>query len=407
MNIGKQIENMSKEKSKIYVGDSDLGTGTWSGLAKAAESVCYSGLAVAQQGRLLNETADRYNLPQSELESFLYANYQDEQSKEYLVNGAILTCTRCTKSSVPYQDQVYQCLIKKDESIENEIDISKYTDKVLQRLVVTENPTSESNGLKFATIADAMKENNIPFFGNCDRPPDNDIEIQAFQNHPGRYYKEGTCKLLMNLESKWDNYEIGQSFLEFPDDDHKDKTGITMTSILFCKHGGFIYPITSGQTNNGVQYSIEDILDSVTAERIGKLHPAIRQAAINFICRLQTLYPGIRISQGLRTFAEQDALYSQGRNGNSGSIVTNAKGGQSYHNYGVAFDIVNIDGNDINYNFDWQQVSDIGKECGFEWGGDWVSIPDRPHFQITYGYTTAELLEKYNKGEVEDGYVIL
>ena len=211
----------------------------------------------------------------------------------------------------------------------------------------------------------------------------------------------------MNLESEWDNYEIGQTFLNFPDDDHKDKTGITMTSILFCKHGGFIYPIVSGQTKNGMQYSIEDILDRVTAERIGKLHPAIRQAAINFICRLQTLYPGIRIAQGLRTFAEQDALYSQGRNGNSGKIVTNAKGGQSYHNYGVAFDIVNIVGNEVNYDFDWQQVSDIGKECGFEWGGDWVSIPDKPHFQITYGYTTDELLEKYNKGEVEDGFVIL
>lgn len=398
---------MSKENSRVYVGDSDLGTETWSGIAKVAESAGYSALAVAQQGKLLNDTKEKYNLPQSELDNFSKANYQDDESKEYLVDGAILTCTRCTKTDISYEDQVYQCPVDQDESIEKEIDISKYMDKVLKRFVVTENPTSESNGLKFATIADTVKEDNIPCFGNCDRLPDNDTEIQIFQNHPGRYYKEGTCKLLMNLESEWDNYEIGQAFLNFPDDDHKDKTGITMTSILFCKHGGFIYPITSGQTQNGMQYSIEDILDSVTAERIGKLHPAIRQAAINFICRLQTLYPGIRIAQGLRTFAEQDALYSQGRNGNSGQKVTNAKGGQSYHNYGVAFDIVNIVGNEVNYDFDWQQVSDIGKECGFEWGGDWISIPDRPHFQITYGYTTAELLEKYNKGEIEDGYVIL
>ena len=160
---------MSKENSRVYVGDSDLGTEAWSGIAKVAESAGYSALAVAQQGKLLNDTKERYNLPQSELDNFLKANYQDEQSKEYLVNGAILTCTRCTKKDVPYKDQVYQYSDNPDESIEKEIDISKYTDKVLKRLDVTENPTSKSNGLKFATIADAVKKENIPLciINNC------------------------------------------------------------------------------------------------------------------------------------------------------------------------------------------------------------------------------------------------
>lgn len=51
----------------------------------------------------------------------------------------------------------------------------------------------------------------------------------------------------MRLESEWENYEIGQSFQSFDDDVEGNKTGITMTSMLFCKHGGFIYPVTSGQ----------------------------------------------------------------------------------------------------------------------------------------------------------------
>ena len=82
------------------------------------------------------------------------------------MNGAILTCTRCTKNNVFYKDQVYRCSIKQDESIEKEVDSSEYADNVLKRLIVTENPASELNGLKFATIADDTKEDNIPCFGN-------------------------------------------------------------------------------------------------------------------------------------------------------------------------------------------------------------------------------------------------
>ena len=121
----------------------------------------------------------------------------------------------------------------------------------MQRLVVTENPTAEANGLKVATIEDVKRKVNIPYFGNCDRLPDNVREKQLFYGLSGDEYRYGTCKLLMNLEEEWDNYEIGQEFLKFPDDDNQDKTGITMTSILFCKHGGFVYPVTSGQTSHG------------------------------------------------------------------------------------------------------------------------------------------------------------
>lgn len=238
---------MPDKNPKYYVGDSDLGKGEQGRSQKEVEAAEYRKLAADQQEKLLNETAKRYGMPDMELENFLRVNYENEKSKEYIVNGAILTCTNCTQKDITYKGQIFQCPVEQDASIEREVDISKYKDKILKRLVVTENPTSEINGLKYATTADVEKKQNIPFFGNCDRLPDNVREKQMFYGLSGDEYKDGTCKLLMNLESEWDNYEIGQNFLEFEDDDNIDKTGITMTSILFCKHGGFVYPVTSGQ----------------------------------------------------------------------------------------------------------------------------------------------------------------
>lgn len=203
--------------------------------------------AYVKRQQLLTETAQRNDISREELEDFLYENYQDKKSKEYLVDGAILTCTGSRKEIVTIDNKEYQDCTEADGNIGEEVDVSLYANKVLRRLVVTENPDAEVTGLKHATIKDCEKEKNIFCFGNCMWHPDNDEEIQKFKNHTEFERKEGSCKHLMNLERQWDNYDIGQSFLNFPDDDSVQKPGITMTSILFCKHGGFIYPITSGQ----------------------------------------------------------------------------------------------------------------------------------------------------------------
>lgn len=77
-----------------------------------------------------------------------------------------------------------------------------------------------------------------------------------------------------------------------------------------------------------------------------------------------------------------------------GNIVTYSKGGQSYHNYGLAIDFaiqlkdgrviwdMEHDGNNNN-QFDWMEVVDIAKNLGFEWGGDWQGFKDYPHFQMS------------------------
>ncbi|MNH08245.1 Peptidoglycan L-alanyl-D-glutamate endopeptidase CwlK precursor [compost metagenome] len=106
----------------------------------------------------------------------------------------------------------------------------------------------------------------------------------------------------------------------------------------------------------------------------------------------------IRLTFGFRSIAEQNGLYAQGRT-KPGTIVTNAKGGHSYHNYGYAIDFVLIKGgydmkadNDQDGYSDWMEVVAQAKLLGFEWGGDWISFVDNPHFQNVYGLSIKELL---------------
>lgn len=108
----------------------------------------------------------------------------------------------------------------------------------------------------------------------------------------------------------------------------------------------------------------------------------------------------IQITDGFRTHEEQDALYAQGRT-EPGNIVTNAKGGESYHNYGLAVDFaveadgeviwdVNYDGND-NGKSDWEEVAEIAKDLDFTWGGDWEDFKDYPHLQMDFDTSIREL----------------
>ena len=89
----------------------------------------------------------------------------------------------------------------------------------------------------------------------------------------------------------------------------------------------------------------------------------------------------IIVTQGFRSIAEQNALYAQGRT-TKGAIVTNAKGGQSQHNFGKAFDICFLTNKKASYNGPWETVGKLGEKCGLEWGGRWKQLVDKPHFQI-------------------------
>ena len=155
--------------------------------------------------------------------------------------------------------------------------------------------------------------------------------------------------------------------------------------------------------------------DQVTLDRIKLLHPKLR-SEVEHIYRAQII-PALsgrafcRFVFTLRTFQEQANIYAQGRTklydakGNKLGIVTNAKPGQSLHNYGLAIDIVLIADGKMSYadtiDFDkdgkpdWMEVINIFKANGWEWGGDWKSIKDKPHVQKTFGLKWQDLIKKY------------
>ncbi|OKP91341.1 M15 family metallopeptidase [Paenibacillus sp. P32E] len=136
--------------------------------------------------------------------------------------------------------------------------------------------------------------------------------------------------------------------------------------------------------------------------RIVGLHPVLVAATVALIERSYARGVNIVITQGLRTIAEQDALYAQGRT-NPGQIVTNAKGGTSYHNYGLAIDYALLlnDGKQVSWDTqldvdkdgvtEWMEVVEEAEKLGFEWGGDWTSFKDLPHLQISFGLSTSQL----------------
>lgn len=152
---------------------------------------------------------------------------------------------------------------------------------------------------------------------------------------------------------------------------------------------------------------------------INTLHPAIRLRAENFLAAAKINGIDLRITFGMRTFAQQTELFNQEHDGkdNDGNgivddrkeHVTNAKAGQSFHNYGLAIDVIPfVDGKpDWNTKL-WPVISQLGKDQGFTWGGDWKTFKDLPHFEYPPGYTYKDLLKLVQAGKVDkEGFVLL
>ncbi len=150
--------------------------------------------------------------------------------------------------------------------------------------------------------------------------------------------------------------------------------------------------------------------DQISLDRVATLHPALREEAASILANLWSDDIPVRVTYGLRTWAEQDALYAQGRT-KPGAKVTNAKGGSSYHNYGLALDFCLLDKKkalwseriDLNHNSiaDWVEVVRAFKAAGWEWGGDWKSLRDAPHVQKTFGFSITQLKTKSKNGQIQ------
>ena len=166
--------------------------------------------------------------------------------------------------------------------------------------------------------------------------------------------------------------------------------------------------------------------DPKTIERIALLHPKVVSEVYLIyleICdSVASKHVRIRFSDTLRTFSKQDELYEQGRT-KPGSIITWVKGGGSFHNYGLAIDIVLLLDKDKNGTFesvswdtnldtdkdqiaDWKECVKIFEHYGWRWGliNSKGERYDLPHFQKSFGFTTKEL---NNKPKDDNGYPII
>ena len=131
----------------------------------------------------------------------------------------------------------------------------------------------------------------------------------------------------------------------------------------------------------------------INSRKIEDLHPKMQELCRQFIADCLAAGVEVAITSTYRDNEYQNFLYAKGRSDKNSKKVTNAKGGDSIHNYRLAFDFVPLrDGKP-----QWNDL-DLFKRCGacamllgLEWGGEWTSFKDYPHCQFTNGLTLSQL----------------
>ena len=132
----------------------------------------------------------------------------------------------------------------------------------------------------------------------------------------------------------------------------------------------------------------------MSASREG-LNPEFAQKLNLFEKKLAENGIKIILTAGYRSIAEQNSLYEKGRT-QPGKKVTNARGGDSWHNYGRAADYAFVVNGKVTWNGPWQTFGKIAVQCGLEWGGNFKSILDRPHVQWRQGKTLEQMRKAVN-----------
>jgi peptidoglycan LD-endopeptidase CwlK len=132
----------------------------------------------------------------------------------------------------------------------------------------------------------------------------------------------------------------------------------------------------------------EMVMEAVSESRLALVNPilaALVRAANDSL--VASTGNGFRVAQGLRTYAEQAALFAQGRTA-PGNIVTNAPAGYSNHNFGCAVDcypFASGEAGDLVWDHEdpkFAAMVAVLLSEGLIWGGSWISIEDWPHFQL-------------------------
>ena len=131
----------------------------------------------------------------------------------------------------------------------------------------------------------------------------------------------------------------------------------------------------------------------INSRSLDDLLPQVKSRVEAFIAAAKAVGIDLLVTSTYRDNESQNALYAQGRS-TAGKIVTNAKAGQSFHNYRCAVDVVPIVAGKPRWDVKdevWQTIGKLGKEQGLEWAGDWKRFKELAHFQYTGGLNLAQL----------------
>ena len=182
---------------------------------------------------------------------------------------------------------------------------------------------------------------------------------------------------LLDVEAEGFDIETGHGLFRLPKTEE-------------IKISNYVTDINVGGINEGIYYGgFPEVRSDVVMRGIDKLHPELQVCVNKFLeeCKKQGL--NVLVTETLRTLEEQEALYAQGRT-KPGNIVTNAKGYQSPHAWGVAFDFCRNEKGREYDNTDgfFERVGEIAKtifdgtEYDLFWGGDFKSFVDKPHIEM-------------------------
>lgn len=198
-------------------------------------------LETDKRNELVRNELDYEEWDDAEAVDGLFSNY-GMNLKEYLVDGAILTCNRATSRIMTIKGVEFG---PGGEGIQG--------DRKKTRLTIPYSGTTD-NGSYMATVKDhKIGENIQPFECNCQNPPDRAEEMDAIFSDLEDCVKLGTCRKLMKLENDWENMISETDYLTCSTGDGEKIEKITRMSMLFCSHGGLITPVTSGQ-KSGLWY---------------------------------------------------------------------------------------------------------------------------------------------------------
>lgn len=135
----------------------------------------------------------------------------------------------------------------------------------------------------------------------------------------------------------------------------------------------------------------------INSRNLSDLHPACKAKAEKFLELAKQNGIDLLVTSTYRDNESQAALYAQGRS-KPGIIVTNARPGQSWHNWRCAFDVVPIRNGKPVWQTSgpdgdlWRKVGELGESVGLEWAGRWTGkLREFAHFQYTGGLTLAQL----------------